>query len=232
MPVAAVIQPSYVPWRGYFDMIRRSDVFVFYDDVQYDKHGWRNRNRVKTPGGPRWLTIPVHAHGNTVAGTPINEIAIVWDKDWRRDHLELLRHAYGRAPHYDEQRAFLTELYEPKPEMLADFTIDATVAIARRLGIAHTTFVRSSALATAGRKTGRLLETLNAVGATSYISGPSARAYIDPGAFARAGIELAYVDYTYEPYPQLHPPFDPAVSILDLLFMEGPNAPAYIRPAA
>jgi hypothetical protein len=212
-------------------MVRRSDIFVFYDDVQYDKHGWRNRNRVKTHTGPRWLTIPVHSRGNTIERTPIDQIEIAWSTDWRRSHLELMRHSYARAPYYPEHIDFVTNLYSEKPALLADFTIETTIAIARELRIDHTNFVRSSTLHVSGNKTTRLIETLKAVGATSYLSGPSAREYIEPDAFAHAGIALNYIDYRYEPYTQLYPPYDQAVSILDLLFMEGPNAPAYLRPA-
>ncbi|HLI95045.1 MAG TPA: WbqC family protein [Candidatus Baltobacteraceae bacterium] len=232
MPTAVVLQPSFLPWRGYFDLIRRSDVFVFYDDVQYDKHGWRNRNRIKTAQGPRWLTVPVHAKGNTIDHTTINNVQIDWCRDWRRPLLEQIRHAYCRAPFYQQYSPLVAQMFSCKPHLLADFTIDTTVSIARLLGIEHTQFVRSSTLSAPGAKTDRLLEVLKQVGATHYISGPSARAYIDEEKFVQAGIGLEYIRYEYEPYGQLHPPYDPQVSIVDLLFMTGPRAPAFIRPAA
>jgi|SRR5579884_5303 len=231
MTTAVVLQPSFVPWRGYFDLIRRADVFVFYDDVQYDKHGWRNRNRIKTASGPRWLTIPVHAAGNTVDGLPIREVRIDWSRDWRRAHVEQLRHAYARAPFYRDHAAFVDELYAAKPELLADFTIETTIALAKVLGLDGTHFVRSSQLGACGAKTDRLLQVLSKTGATRYISGPSARAYIEEEKFRDAGIALEYITYDYQPYPQLHPPYDANVSILDLLFMTGPQASSFIRPA-
>src|SRR5580692_4013853 len=97
----AILQPSYLPWRGYFHLIQKADVFVFYDDVQYDKHGWRNRNRVKTPSGVQWLTIPVQSRGCVTEKTPIKDIEIVWDRDWATKHWATLRQAYSkRAPHF------------------------------------------------------------------------------------------------------------------------------------
>ncbi len=228
---AVVIQPSFAPWRGYFDLMRRSDVFVFYDDVQYDKHGWRNRNRIKTVQGARWLTIPVHAKSNTLSHTPINRIEIDWSKDWRRTHLEQLRHAYGKAPYYSQYSATIAELYAQAGTLLADFTISLTQSLAGLLGIERTRFVRSSDLRASGEKTVRLLEILQQVGATHYISGPAAKAYIEEDRFENAGISLEYIAYEYDPYDQLYPPYDPYVSILDGLFMRGPQARALIQPA-
>jgi len=228
---AVVIQPSYIPWRGYFDLIRRSDVFVFYDDVQYDKHGWRNRNRIKTPSGPRWLTIPVHARGNTEQGTAIDRIEIDWTHDWRHSHSEQLRHAYGKAPFYAEYAGLLDDIYAHKPALLADFTIDSTMRIARELGIDRTRFVRSSAFSCTGAKTARLIDLLKKIGATRYISGPSARAYIEEEQFARAGITLDYIAYEYAEYAQFYPPYEAGVTILDGLFMKGTQARDLIRPA-
>ena len=122
----------------------------------------------------------------------------------------------------------LKTLFETRPQLLADFTIDLTVAIAKELGIAHTRFLRSSALPAAGEKTDRLLSILRNVGATHYISGPAAKEYMEEDKLAAAGITVEYMSYNYPEYKQLHPPYDPQVSILDLLFMEGPAAPGYI----
>ncbi len=228
---AAVVQPSYIPWRGYFDLIRRSDVFVFYDDVQYDKHGWRNRNRIKTAQGLRWLTVPVHAKGNTLGGTPINRIRVDHTRDWKRAHAEQLRHSYARAPFYERYRELTAELYASACELLADFTIATTIRLARHLGIEHTRFLRSSEFAASGAKTDRLIDLLQQIGATHYISGPSARAYIETDKFARAGISLEYAAYDYAPYEQsvsavrsrrFHPRYDfHAGSASAILFRAG-----------
>ena len=224
-----ILQPSYIPWRGTFDQIRRADLFIFYDDVQYDKRGWRNRNQIKTPRGKQWLTIPVHSRGAQTQRIPIHQIRIAWDDAWSETHWQAIRHSYGRAPHFDRYVSLLESFYRRRDEYLADFTIEFTIALARELGNTHTRFLRSSEIAgISGQKTDRLIQILQAVGATHYISGPSARDYIENEKFDQAGITLEYMQYNYPEYPQLYPPFDPQVSILDLLFMTGPEATHYI----
>jgi hypothetical protein len=223
-----ILQPSYIPWRGYFDQINRADVFVFYDDVQYDKHGWRNRNQIKTAQGRQWLTIPVHSHAVVEKSVPINQVEINWSKPWNEAHWKALTFAYGRAPFFRNYTPLLESFYQRHDVFLADFTIDLTVALARELGIYHTRFMRSSEIEVTGQKTDRLVQILIQLGVKHYISGPSAKDYIENDKFAFAGITLEYMDYNYPEYPQLHPPFDPNLSILDLLFMTGPDAMRYI----
>lgn len=223
-----ILQPSYIPWRGYFDQIHRADVFVFYDDVQYDKHGWRNRNRIKNHQGGQWLTIPVHSAGNLVEHTPIHEIEIAWQQSWSERHLRALQQAYSKAPYYKTYAPWLEEVYSRRPARLADFTIPLTIELAEKLGICQTRFLRSSELKASGQKTDRLIEILTQLEVTHYISGPSARSYIEEEKFQAAGISLEFMEYNYPEYPQLHPPYDAFVTILDLLFMTGPEAPRYI----
>ncbi len=225
---AVILQPSYIPWRGFFDQIYRADVFVFYDDVQYDKRGWRNRNQIKTPLGKQWLTIPVHSRGAQTEHIPINQIRISWDSPWNEDHRNLLQVSYSKSPFYQKYAYVMQDFYQRHDELLADFTIDLTVALAQQLGIQNTRFLRASSLQTVGSKTDRLISVLEAIGADHYISGPSAQDYIEPEKFAQAGIRLEYMGYNYPEYPQLYPPFDPQLSILDLLFMTGPDALRYI----
>jgi hypothetical protein len=220
-----ILQPSYVPWRGYFDLIHRADVFVFYDDVQYDKGGWRNRNRIKTPLGTRWLTIPVKKRGVVSRKIPINAIS-TFDDSWPTKHVSALRRSYSSAPYFDG--LWLDRMYAAPQPMLAEFTIASTIELAARLGIRDTRFVRSSALHATGRKTDRVIDVLRRVGATHYLTGLSARRYLEPEKFAEAGIELEWMTYDYPDYPQLYPPFNPFVTVLDLLFMTGPEAPRYI----
>ena len=222
-----ILQPSYIPWRGYFDQINRADVFVFYDDVQYDKHGWRNRNQIKTTQGRQWLTIPVHSGGVVEKSIPIKQVAIDWSRPWNEAHWKALTFAYKHAPFFSEQVAWLEPFYQRHDALLADFTIDLTVALAGALGIQHTRFMRSSEINATGQKTDRLVQILVQLGADHYISGPSARDYIEKDKFKSAGITLEYMDYNYPEYPQLHAPFDPNLSILDLLFMTGPEAMQY-----
>jgi hypothetical protein len=221
-------QPNYLPWRGYFHQIQKADVFVFYDDVQYDKHGWRNRNRIKTSNGTIWLTIPVIKKGAVQNHTPINEILIDWTRDWSRKHWKTIEQAYGKAPFFDVYTSLLKEIYEERREKLADLTIQLTILIARALGISETKFVRSSSLSVSGTKTGRLLGILRQLGATHYITGPTAKNYLDEEKLADAGISTEYMVYDYPVYTQLYPPYDPQVSVLDLLFMKGPDSSKYI----
>jgi hypothetical protein len=220
-----ILQPSYIPWRGYFDLIHRADVFIFYDDVQYDKNGWRNRNRIKTAGGTKWLTIPVPQRGVVSGKIPINAVVPIGSA-WPGEHFEALRGSYAAAPYFDEE--WLRGLYAAPPPLLADFTIATTIEIAARLGIRDTHFVRSSQLQATGTKTTRLIAILRELGATRYLSGPAARDYLEPQQFDDAGIALEWMTYDYPEYPQLYPPFDPFVSILDLMFMTGSDAARYI----
>ncbi|HEX9332171.1 MAG TPA: WbqC family protein [Anaerolineales bacterium] len=223
-----ILQPSYIPWRGYFDQIRRADLFIFYDDVQYDKHGWRNRNQIKTPQGKQWLTIPVHSKGVT-EGIAIKDVRIDWSKPWANNHLKALTFAYNKSPYFKDYLSWLESFYNRRDECLADFTIETTILLSRQLGITSTRFLRSSELAGIdGAKTDRLVQILKYVGAKHYISGPSARNYIEKEKFDEAGITLEYMEFNYPEYPQLYPPFDPYVTILDLLFMTGKEAPNYL----
>ncbi len=222
-----ILQPSYIPWRGYFDQIRRADLFIFYDDVQYDKHGWRNRNQIKTHQGKQWLTIPVHSKGAT-QGALIKDIRIDWSKPWARSHLKALTVSYSKAPCFKEYLPLLNDLYQRNDEFLADFTVESSILLARTLGFNSTEFIRSSKLTDIkGRKTDRVINALKQVGATHYICGPSASSYMEPEKFDAAGITFEYINYNYPEYSQMYPPYDPYVSILDLIFMTGNEASGY-----
>jgi hypothetical protein len=226
-----ILQPSYIPWRGYFHQIQKADLFIFYDDVQYDKHGWRNRNRIKTSQGSQWLTIPVYSKGVIDRDIPINRVSISWDTDWNQKHWRAIQQAYSKSPFFHQYAPLLEGFYKQKTELLADFTIETTIFLARQLGNNKTQFLRSSQLSKVdGVKTDRLIQILKFVNATHYISGPSARNYIEKEKFDAAGITLEYIEYNYMEYPQLYPPFDQNVSIIDLLFMVGPDACQYFKP--
>ena len=225
---AVILQPSYIPWRGYFHQIYKADVFIFYDDVQYDKHGWRNRNQIKTSQGRQWLSIPVHSHGVT-EGIPINQVRIDWSKPWAKNHWKALTFAYGKAPFFRKYSPLLESFYNRHDLLLADFTVDLTISLSREIGMTHNRFIRSSEMpGIEGEKTDRLLKILTQVGASHYVSGPSAQDYIEEEKFAAAGISLEYIEYDYPEYPQLYPPFESQVSILDLLFMTGERALEFI----
>jgi hypothetical protein len=224
-----ILQPSYIPWRGYFDQINRADTFIFYDDVQYDKHGWRNRNQIKTSQGKQWLTIPVYKKGVT-SGIPIMDVCIDWSGSWAKKHLKALTFAYSKAPFFSKYQPWLESVYNRRDEFLAEFTINTTLGLVEKLGIKGTKFLRSSEIpGIDGQKTDRLIQILQSVGATHYLSGPSAREYLETEKFDQVGISLEFINYNYPEYSQLHPPYDPYVTILDLLFMVGEDALAFIE---
>ena len=220
----AVLQSNYLPWRGYFDIIHDVDVFVFYDDVQYTVNDWRNRNRVKTANGPIWLTVPVgNQNDRRICDVELR------DETWARKHWRTVEQSYGRAPHFEFGAGFLRELFARRWTSLSELNQTAITLIAReRLGIT-TRFRDSREFLVDGQKGDRLLRLLQAVGATEYISGPSAKAYLDVDAYARAGIAVRWKDYSaYPEYPQLHGAFVPNVSIIDLLVSCGPSSPEFI----
>jgi hypothetical protein len=219
----AIVQSSYIPWKGYFDLIHAADEFILFDDVQYTRRDWRNRNLIKTKDGPAWLTIPVKSTGNYLA--PIKDIEVE-DQRWRDKHWRTLCGSYARAPHFADYAGQIERVYRGTETRLSLVNRAFLEAICGLLGIA-TRLSWSMDYEVIEGKTERIVHLCRQAGATTYISGPSARGYIDPALFAAAGIELVFFDYTgYPEYPQLFPPFLGEVSVLDLLFNEGPRAPS------
>ncbi|MGD9968697.1 MAG: WbqC family protein [Hyphomonadaceae bacterium] len=222
----AILQSNYIPWRGYFDIIGLVDEFVLLDNVQYTKNDWRNRNRIPNGGDGIWLTIPVRTADKAIQN--IDE-AMISDPRWARKHWLTLSQTYARAPHFAHYESVFAELYrraadEPMLATVNRIFIDGVCAI---LGI--TTPISQAEAVDTGDPTERVVQLCRSRGATRYLSGPSARDYVQTGAFDRAGVTLEYMDYSgYAPYRQRHQPFDPAVSILDLLFNEGPDAARFM----
>ncbi len=216
-----IIQSSFIPWRGYFDFIASVDRFVFHDDIQYTKGDWRNRNRLKTPQGPVWLTVPVHYER---VSQLICETRVAESTDWRTKHLRLWQANYRQAPYLDDVLNILGDMERGRASLtISQLNIALTRSICEYLGIT-TPMAMSNDYELAGAKTDRLLDLLGKVGATTYLSGPSAAAYLDEEAFRRAGIGLEYKSYAYAPYAQLWGDFDATVSILDLIANCGPAA--------
>lgn len=221
----ALLQSSYIPWKGYFDIIRAVDPFIFFDDVQFTSRDWRSRNRIKTAAGPLWLTVPVgSAIHRRICDVPLPELG------WERRHLRSIVQSYARAPYLKRWLGLLEWIYlEHRCASLSEFNQRATRALAQEaLGI-RTEFRDSREFEGSGSKLDRLLDVLQRAGASDYLSGPAARDYIDAARFEQLGIGLAYQDYAgYPDYGQPHPPFDHQVSVIDLLLTEGPRAPWYI----
>jgi hypothetical protein len=223
----AIVQSCYIPWKGYFDLIASVDEFILYDDRQFTRRDWRNRNRIKTPQGSQWLTIPVETKGRY--HQRIDE-TVISDPEWASQHWKTFVHNYAAAPHFGEYRDVLEALYESaRDKRLSMVNRHFLEAINGMLGI-DTVLTWSTDYEAEGAKTERLVSLCRAAAATAYLSGPRARDYLDEAAFANAGIELSYFDYDgYPEYDQLHPPFDHAVTILDLIVNTGPDASRYMK---
>jgi hypothetical protein len=216
----ACIQSNYIPWKGYFDIIHDVDVFVFLDDVRFTKRDWRVRNKIKTPRGTEWLTVPVRGgRHQLISGVKID------GSGWQQRHLRSLKFNYNRAPFFKDYGFLLDWLYVHPHKKLSEFNRQTIATICDILGI-ETQLVCSVDLAAEGTKDDKLINICRQLGATTYLSGPSGRDYIVEEKFEEAGIELRYKDYTgYPEYSQRFPPFDHYVTVLDLLFHCGPHAP-------
>lgn len=224
-----VLQPGYLPWSGYFDQFRRADVFVYYDDVQYDTHGWRNRNRIKTAQGPLWLTVPVRHSG---LGQPrIMDVEIDGRTRWARKHVASIRQAYAASPHLGAYMPALEELLMRPWERLVDLDIALAEQLAAWLGLSRRV-ERASQLGIGGGKSERLLNLCLYFGATTYLSGAAAQDYLDVPLFERHGIEVQWQRYAPPVYPQLHGEFVPYLSALDLLLNCGEQSLAVLESGA
>lgn len=221
---AAIIQSNYLPWKGYFDIIHDVDVFVFLEDVQYTHRDWRNRNKVKTPGGVKWLTVPVLGGINQL----IHEAKIDYSQDWREKHKQTIHHSYASAPYYDSYKLEIFEILSKKFNFLSELNIFSIKKISKILGI-ETKFFNSKDLHIDGIKDDKLINICQTIGADSYLSGPAARNYIENDKFSTAKIELCYKDYAgYPDYQQLWGNFESTVSIIDVIFNCGEKSPYYI----
>jgi hypothetical protein len=221
-----IIQPCFLPWRGHFDLLSRGDVVVFLDDVQFVKNSWYNRNRIATAAGPRWITVPVARDG---LHTLIRDKRIAPDPTWRRRLLNALQAAYGRSPYFEPCFASLTELIFADWTHMSDLA-QATVKWAfAQLGRTVEFRLASDLGVAAGDAVERIIAICAATGATRYISGPAARAYIhNELLFRDHGIILEWMTYSYPDYPQRREFRDSPLSIVDLLFNTGDRAPLYI----
>jgi hypothetical protein len=224
-----VLQPGFLPWLGFFDQLRQADRFIVYDDAQYTVRDWRSRNRVKTPHGVRYLTVPVE-HGG--ARRPIREVRIAEDGRWAQAHLRTLAESYARAPHLEPLLGEIADVLGRPPPLLLDLDMALIEVLARALGIRTDHVVMASALGGAPGKNQRLVELCRAVGGDDYLTGDAARGYLDEEQFAAAGIRVRYHGYLHPTYRQLHGEFVPHLSAVDLLFNEGPAAAAILAGAA
>jgi len=213
----AIHQPQYLPWLGHFAKLAAADCWIFLDTVQYEKNGWQNRNRIKTPRGAQWLTVPVQAR----LGTLIREVVIDPVQPWGRKHAEALRANYARAPYFARYFPELERLLARPWRLLADLNVEATRFLSEALGLSRR-MVRASDLAAApADPTARLLELCRAVGGDTYLAGQDGARYMALDQFRASGVAVWAQEYEHPTYAQLHGDFLPFLSVVDLLLNHG-----------
>ena len=213
-----ILQPSYLPWLGYFEQIYKVDVFVFYDDVQYDKNGWRNRNKIRGSNGFIWLTVPVFTKGK--AKQLIKDVIINNNINWRKKHIRTLEQYYRKAPFFEDYFPEIKKILEKNWEKLCDLNITLIKLISEFLNI-KTPFYLSSNLKISGGRIDRLIKICKYFKADEFYEGASGRNYIDTEIFKKEGIKVIFQDYKHPIYKQQFEPFLPYMSIVDLLFNHG-----------
>lgn len=225
----AILQSCYIPWRGYFDIINMVDEFIIYDDVQFTKRDWRTRNKIKTREGAKWLTIPVKSKGKYTQN--ICEVEVV-DTSWANKHWQTIYHNYRGADKFELFQEKIKSLYDQCGEIenlsqINKLFIDAVCEILEiKTKISYS--AEYGALDVA--KEDRILAICKNANATHYLTGPLAKDYIDPERFTAENLELEYMGYDgYEDYQQLFGEFDSNVTILDLLFNAGLEAPKFLK---
>lgn len=223
----AIVQSNYIPWKGYFDLINLVDEFILYDDMQYTRRDWRNRNKIKTQNGLKWLTIPVKVKGKYLQ--KINETEID-DIDWSKKHWQSIIENYGKTKYFNDYRDEFEELYiECNENLLSRINYRFIIKICQLIGI-NTKISFSMEYYFKGEKTEKLVDLCKQVSATEYISGPAAKSYINEELFEEANIALNFMDYSgYPEYYQLFPPFEHSVSIIDLILNEGPDTKKFMK---
>lgn len=217
----AILQSNYIPWKGYFDIIHDVDLFIFYDDVQFTKQDWRIRNKIKTAAGLKWLSIPAGSSADRLICDVVLE-----DSSWQRSHWDSLRQQYGKCPHFKKYQEFFAGIYLGQQwTNLSELNQTMIRRISSELLNIGTPCRDSREFQLSGAKQERIIDLVVKSEASHYISGPAAKDYIEPARFEEMNIELIWKDYSgYPEYPQLHPPFDHHVSVLDLLFNVGSDA--------
>jgi hypothetical protein len=222
-----ITQSNYIPWKGYFDAINQVDEFIVFDDMQYTKRDWRNRNKIQTAQGLQWLTVPVEVKGKYFQ--KINE-TIVSDKKWGQNHWKTIMSNYSKAPYFKEFKDAFEEIYlNDSWVFLTDINFKLIQVICEILEI-NTIIIDSREFELVEGKTERLIDICKKRDAKHYYTGPAAKEYIENEYFLDEGISLNYFDYGgYPEYKQLHEPFSHNVSVLDLIFNCGNNSKQYLK---
>lgn len=214
-----ILQPGYLPWLGFFEQIYKSDVFVIYDDVQYDKEGWRNRNRIKTANGIQWLTVPVYVK---LSESPLIMDVRIDNKDnWRKKHFNSIKMSYSKSPFFKEYINIFEEAYSTHWDLIVDIDMFFILKLADCLGMGDKKIVRSSTLGISGDRDNRLISICKELGADTFYEGAAGKNYIDVDYFARNGVKVEFQEYRHPIYKQLYGDFVPYLSVIDLLFNHG-----------
>ena len=223
--IVAVHQPQYLPWLGYFDKMDRADLFCYLDNVQYKKNEWQNRNRIKTPAGPQWLTVPVTFR----FPQKISEVGIDSRTNWGKKHVNALRANYARAPYFRQYIGFFEDILLRPWEGICELNIAVTEGLRELLGLSHVRTVVASEVADADDATRRLIRICRKLSADTYIAGAGGADYMDVEQFAAAGIRLVFQNFKHPVYPQCFGPFVSHLSIVDLLMNCGDESMDIIR---
>lgn len=218
--IVAVHQPQYLPWIGYFDKMRKADVFCYLDNVQFKKNEWQNRNRIKTAQGWQWLTVPVSYR----FPQRINEVRINHAVDWRKKHLQALISNYSKAPFFKAHAVFLEQAYSRDWEFISELNLFMIEHIRTALNLADKPTALASDFKLSDDPTGRLIDICRALGADTYLAGRGGAGYMDSEMFKSAGIRVLTQDFQHPRYPQRFGAFVANLSIVDLLFNCGPQS--------
>ncbi|MFQ5952896.1 MAG: WbqC family protein, partial [Candidatus Omnitrophota bacterium] len=217
----AIIQPGYLPWLGFFELMASSDIFIVYDDVQFDKNGWRNRNKIKTIHGVQWLTVPVLTKGKN---WPKNNDVFIKDKRWKRKHLRSIEQYYAKAKYFGEVFPIMEKGLKIGADKLIDYDMFFIREMAKYMNINTDIFLSSELGIEGDDKAGRLINICKHFDATHYYNGAAGKKLYKKEDFLKHGIELEFQDYKHPCYEQLHGDFVPCLSTVDLLFNEGASS--------
>jgi hypothetical protein len=223
--IAAIHQPQYLPYLGFFDKVARCDLLIALDNVQFQKNGLQNRNKIKSREGWQWLTLPVSHESDT----KISDVLLSDPRRWGRKHWGALQANYARAPHFAWCAEALKPVFEATWTHLSPLALDLT-RIACELLDVHTPTVLASTLPGEGEASTLLISLCKAVGADTYLSGPGGRGYMDLEAFERAGVRVLWQEFVHPEYTQVFPEagFQANLSVVDALFSCGPKTREFL----
>lgn len=223
-----ISQPMYFPWVGMLEQVRLANSFVFYDDVQFSKGSFVNRVQIKTAAGIKWLTVPIHGLS---LGQRIQDVQIDARKNWRCQHLDILRQAYGAAPHFKDMLRLVKDAFDANPKSIGELSRLSIIILNDYFSLNYRGHFKDiQTLGVPGSGSDRVLQIVLRLGGDTYITGHGARNYLNHEAFERAGVNVRYMNYRCSPYQQLHGEFTPYVSALDLVANCGVKGEKLIRP--